>query len=62
VRCGGAYDKGTWSIGASVPIRYDPKQPERFIFAGDKNPNALGYVVLAAGVACLVFGVAMLRG
>jgi len=59
-RCG-AYDKSTWSVGASVPIRYDPSQPERFIFAGDKNPNVLGYVVLAAGLACLVFGIAMMR-
>jgi len=62
VRLSGAYDKSTWSIGASVPIRYDPAQPERFVFAGDKNPNILGYVVLAAGLACLVFGIAMLRG
>jgi hypothetical protein len=62
VRCGGAYDKSTWDVGASIPIRYDPKQPDHFVFDGDKNPNMLGYVVLAAGLACLVFGIAMLRG
>jgi len=62
IRLSGAVSKDTWAVGSPVPIQYDPKQPERFVFAGDKNPNVLGIVVLAAGLACLVFGVAMLRG
>ena len=57
-----AVSKNTWAIGTLVPIRYDPEQPDRFVIAGDKNASVLGYVTLAAGLLCLVFGIAMLRG
>jgi len=60
-RLNGAMNKNTWAIGAPVSILYDLKQPDRFVIAGDKNASVLGYVVLAAGLACLVFGIAMLR-
>jgi len=60
VRCAGAMSKDTWAIGAPVSILYDPNLPERFVIAGDKNANALGFVVLATGLLCLVFGIAML--
>jgi len=61
VRLSNAMSKDTWAIGALVPIQYDPKQPEKFMIAGDKNTSVLGAVILAAGLLCLVFGIAMLR-
>ena len=59
-RLSGAMSKDTWAIGAPVSILYDPKQPESFVLAGDKNTSVLGVVTLAAGLLCLVFGILML--
>lgn len=59
-RLNSAVSKDTWAVGALVPIRCNPQRPEEFVIAGDKNANALGVAVLAAGALCLAFGAGML--